>query len=384
MKTITIFLGGGVKLLHGENEFLKGYRNDVVDPVISQLNSREYVRQLYVVKDFTDLTRNVVATSHQEVYNAFIARDAQIAMFIIDGEMGSITKNEIDVAVDSTKKANHPLVYAYGKNIKEDDKILDYLNQEGIYFQHFFDNRDLTAKIKADVEAATVKMTRRQVYRYGMSIFLSLLLLCSAFYLIRNHMNKSVPVIDSCTAQLYLMRYHDVNALTGTNLFTDDLLARFKYDDSIMTGSDIAVFPVVGSDSATVTSPFFRLKLHNKHRNTIVFVEAKLEVDQYNAESAEMTPTYTPLHESNNNTPSVADIDELDIIRVDGKRSEYLLGGFRQNVAYGETDDRYFFCLEANDNCRFRMRIRAKSQLGDYLYSNYVYVKYVKGRENEQ
>ena len=52
MNTIQIFLGGGVKLLHGENEFLKGYRNDVIDPILSQLNSREYVKHLYVAKDF--------------------------------------------------------------------------------------------------------------------------------------------------------------------------------------------------------------------------------------------------------------------------------------------------------------------------------------------
>lgn len=69
MRTVQIFLGGGVKLLHGENEFLKGYRNDVIDPIISQLNSREYVKHFFVTKDYSDLTRNVVPGKHQDVYN---------------------------------------------------------------------------------------------------------------------------------------------------------------------------------------------------------------------------------------------------------------------------------------------------------------------------
>lgn len=84
MKKIQIFLGGGVKLLHGENAFLKGYRTQVIDPAISQLNSREYVKHLFVAKDYSDLTRNVVQGKHQDVYNSYILHDAQIALFIVD------------------------------------------------------------------------------------------------------------------------------------------------------------------------------------------------------------------------------------------------------------------------------------------------------------
>ena len=63
---------------------------------------------------------------------------------------------------------------------------------------------------------------------------------------------------------------------------------------------------------------------------------------------------------------------------VNKANSEYLLKGFRHNVAYGETDDRFFFSVLADECCSFRMRVRAKSQLGDYLYSNYIYVKYIR------
>lgn len=369
MKKIQIFLGGGVKLLHGENAFLKGYRTQVIDPAISQLNSREYVKHLFVAKDYSDLTRNVVQGKHQDVYNSYILHDAQIALFIVDGEIGDITKHEIDIAIASTKKSRHPIVYVYGKNIKEGNELLDYLNQECIYYQHFFDDRDLSTKIKADLDAATATIDRQFLFRFWTSIVLSMLFCSSAFFMIKNCTNNTESALEKCTAQLYLMRYTDINALTGTSFFSDSVLADFKYEDSIMTGSNIAVFPIMRKNSViTSTPPFFRLKLNNKHRNTIVFVEAKLEVDKYVRDSVTSKMSFK----------SLGDMPDVCTVNVKHDNSEYLLKGFRHNVAYGETDDRFFFSVLADECCSFRMRVRAKSQLGDYLYSNYIYVKYIR------
>lgn len=369
MKTIQVFLGGGVKLLHGENEILKGYRNDVVDPIISQLNSTEYAKHLFIVKDYSDLTRNVVKGEHQTVYNNYIVREAQISLFIIDGEIGNITKHEIDIAVVSAKKVGHPIVYVYGKNLKADDEILVYLNQEDIYFQHFFDHRDLSAKIKADLETATQRLDRRRTFRLGMSLFLFVVFFCSIILLLKNHTDSGENTIDYCSAQLYLMRYQDVNVMTESTIFSNNLLSNFKYEDSVMAEGDISVFPIIGNDSiVTSTPPFFRIKLHNRHRNTIVFVEAKLEIDEYVIDTNAQLQSIIPIKE----------IPYAEIVNIDSKNHEYSLKRFRQNVAYGETDDRYFFALFANESCSFRMRVRAKSQLGDYLYSNYICVRYIK------
>lgn len=367
MNTLEIFLGGGVKLLHGENEFLKGYRNEVIDPLVSQLNSRKYVKHLFVAKDYTDLTRHVVSDTHQDVYNTYIAHEAHIALFIIDGEIGTITEQEIDVAVASTKKSHHPMVFVYGKNIDEGNEVLKYLNQKGIYFQHFFDNRDIATKIKADLEFATRAIEKRRKFRMGVSLLLSFLFCLGIISLFRICSHQEESIIDHCAAQLYLMRYQDVNILTGKDLFNDSMLSMFKYEDSIMTGTDVAVFPIIKKDTLiTSTPPFFRLKLHNKHRNTIVFVEAELEVDNYMVDTNSGELSSVPLE----------NIPEVDMIKVDENNNEYFLKSFRQSVAYGETDERYFFCISSDKDCSFRMRIRAKSQLGDYLYSNYIYVEY--------
>lgn len=375
MNNIQIFLGGGVKLLHGDNEFLKGYRNDVIDPIISQLNSKEFAKHIFIVKDYSDLTRNVVQKKHQEVYNNYIIQEAQIALFIIDGTIGNITKDEIDIAINSTKKNHHPIVYIYGININDDDDVLKYLNQEGIYFQHFFDNRDLAAKIKADLEIGTHHIDRQRVFRLWMSIFISLTLLLGIFVSMKNCTNTSRNTIDYCSAQLYLMKYRDVNALTESSIFTDELLSNFKYEDSIMTGEDISVFPIIGTDSLiSVTPPFFRIKLHNRHRNTIVFVEGILEIDKYETDTLTKKESFSP------NIP-IKEISRTDfvlnILDIE-KNGEYLLKDFRQNLAFDETDYRYGFVLTSKESCSFRMRVRMKSQLGEYLYSNYIYVNYIK------
>lgn len=370
-RKIQIFLGGGVKLLHGENEALKGYRNDVVDPLISQLNSEEFARYLFITKDYSDLTRNVVSGKHQDVYNRYIEREAQIALFILDGKIGNITKQEIDVAVASTKKSHHPIVYIYGINI-QDEEILEYLNQKGIYFQHFYDNRDLAAKIKTDIYASLKLIERRRNWRIGASVALTLMLCGSLLLLAKNIIPAdNGNAIDDCTMQLYLMRYKDVNVLAQQPIFTDSLLSQFHYEDSLMEGSDVSVFPIFGSNSVTTTPPFFRLKIHNKNKNTIVFISAELEIDQYTAnDGLGKTFSALPIHDS-----------ELHQIDISGDKSNYSLNGFRQSIAYGETDDRYFYYLTAPKPCTFRMRAKAKSQNGDYLYSNYVYVNYLQPQQ---
>ena len=368
MRTIRIFLGGGVKLLHGENEFLKGYRNDVIDPVVSQLNSQEFTKHIFVTKDYSDLTRNVVSGKHQDVYNNYIAQDAHVALFIIDGNIGKITKEEIDIAVSSAKKTHHPIVYIYGINISDNDKILEYLSQEGIYFQHYYDNRDLAAKIKADLTASAKQLDRQRNLRLWMSVLLSCLVCGSVFLFARNCSNDN-NMVESCSLQLYLMRYKDVNVLVSHDYFTDSLLATFQYEDSLMSNDDVDVFPIIKSDSVFTTSPpFFRLKIHNKHRNTIVLVSAERENEKYSVDNG-----YT----TRKNVSQEINDGNLHHIIV-SKDDSYSLEGFRQSIAYGEIDDRYFYYITSSTNCSFRMRVKAKSQLGDILYSNYVYVRYVK------
>lgn len=379
MKTLNIFIGGGVKLLHGQNEDLKGYRKDVIDPIISELNSQDYKKFFYLVKDFTDLTRNVVKGKQQEVYNKFIRKEAKIALFIIDGDIGSITKEEIEVAVESTKRFNHPVVYVYGKNVRDGSSLSEYLNKEGIYYQHFINNSDLTSKIRKDIIHSSEKLTKRNKLIFSLSFIISLMIIGALWGIFQfyNRKNSGGKVIDNCTAQLYLMRYIDINIISGKSLFTDSLLAQFKYEDTICNdnfkgGNDtLKVFPVFQKEkSIPTTPPFFRIKLHNKDRNTVVFIEAFLEIDQ-------LSPLFLETSSLNFKSENL-DFSDFNKITINPSISEYPLPNFRWSVGYGETDDNYMFYLETPHNYKFRMRIKAVTHNKEYIYSNYVYVECFK------
>ena len=368
MKKIQVFLGGGVRLLHGDNADLRGYRQEVIDPIISILNSQENAKQLFIAKDYTDLTRHVVNDRQQEVYNRFI-RKAHIALFVIDGAIGNITKEEINIAVASAKKTRHPIVYIYGKNIPADNELRDYLDQEGIYYQHFYDKRDLADKIKEDLTSSIYVIRKRTLVKNFalLSLFASFMFFG---YLLHKKSHASENIMSQCTSQLYLMRYKDVNVLTNSNIFTKTALDNFKYEDSVGDGNDRFVFPVFDTceQPIVVTNPFFRIKLHNKQKNTLVFVDAMLQIDQY-----EKVPIMQPIRFEKNETA----FSTVDLIRVNNFTKEYQLKSFRQSLAYGEIDDRYYFTVTAEENCSFRMRVKAKSQNGEFLYSNYVYVRYI-------
>lgn len=377
MKELKVFLGGGVALLHGSDDksdnYNKGYRPEVIAPVVADLNAREHKRCNITVKDYADLARHVVKGGQQEgSYNRYI-RSSDVAMFIVDGEVGEYTVGEIDVAVKASNKSvfHKPRVYIYGRNISDSSPLLKYLNDERnkIYYVRFDDKRQLGEKIKYDLvdcEANVVKQNRMKFFLNFLFLLLTILFF-SVFYVDKNSADDSGT---DCTVQLYLMRYKDIDVMTDGMAFDKGLLRSFCYEDSVVGKADRLVFPQFSASDSVIGTipPYFRLKLHNKKRKTVVLVEATLEIEDFMADSTYSSQQF-------NVTGNEA--GEVDDIYVDEKTDKVLLKSFRQSVAYGEVDDRYFFTVHSPINCSFRMRARIKTHDGKYLYSNYVYLKYV-------
>lgn len=142
MKQINIFLGGGITLLEG-NQQQYGYRPTVIDPVISKLNSRRNAKWFYVVKTYADLVTEYIPNGQQEHYNEFVREKANIAIFILDGNIGNKTKEEIENACNSFDKNKHPIIYFYGINIDDSDNIVKYLNSKKQYYRHFSSKEEL-------------------------------------------------------------------------------------------------------------------------------------------------------------------------------------------------------------------------------------------------
>ncbi len=368
MKKIQLFLGGGVKLLHGEGVDLRGYRNEVIDPVISQLNSAEQSKYFFIAKDYSDLTRHVVKGGTQKVvYNRYILKEADIALFILDGNIGNITREEIDVAVKSAKKSRHPLVFIYGIDINIQEELKEYLTQEGVYYQHFTDKNQLIGKIKDDLISSEHRIHRRRLMKAVQLSSLSVLLLAGIAIFAVHGRKGEKNVISQCSAQLYLMRYKDVNIKADTALFDEKHLGQFKYEDSVLDDNDRFVFPLYSDSSVHSSVPVFRIKLNNKHRNTIVLIEAVLEIDNYQKNTSGQAK---PLEHV------ITSIPNIPTVNVDAATKEYPLDAFRKDIAYGEIDDRYAFAVDANEDCSFRMRVRAQTHTGEYLYTNYITVNF--------
>lgn len=150
MKTVKIFLGGGVALLEGDANSV-GYRPSVVDPAISKLNSRLDSERFYIVKTFSDLIHEYTPEGHQKHYHRFIEKETDIALFIFDGTIGDETRGEVERACASNGKHGHPTVFFYGTNLKDDDEIVSYLNSKNQYFQHFKSRDQLMHLIQTDL-----------------------------------------------------------------------------------------------------------------------------------------------------------------------------------------------------------------------------------------
>lgn len=152
MKIINIFLGGGVTLLEGDGLQRMGYRKSVVDQQISSINSQmDVYGKLFVVKTYNDLTHEVVAGGQQKCYNAFVRGKADIAVFILDGNIGDKTSEELSNALYSFEKNGHPLIFVYGTNLSDDDSIVHELNCRNLYYQHFGSTNELSTKLRHDL-----------------------------------------------------------------------------------------------------------------------------------------------------------------------------------------------------------------------------------------
>ena len=151
MKIVRIFLGGSVTLLQGDGE-KKGYRLAVVDTLISSMNSRKSAKELYLVKTFADLEHEAKPGGQQRLFNHYLTKDADIALFIFEGEIGPHSSEELDLALDNRHKWGHPLIYIYGKDIEPGSLLIQQLKKREMYFEPFYDSADLQKKIRHDLE----------------------------------------------------------------------------------------------------------------------------------------------------------------------------------------------------------------------------------------
>lgn len=63
--------------------------------------------------DYQDFSRSYQKTSHQATYNEFIVEYTDFMAFVLTGEMGSMTREELEVAAKSYDSSGHPQIFIY-------------------------------------------------------------------------------------------------------------------------------------------------------------------------------------------------------------------------------------------------------------------------------
>lgn len=88
---------------------------DAIRAVVSEVNNQRK-RTSISAYTFEDFPTSVVVNGPQEkFYNKFLRASTDIAVFIIDGEIGKETANEFDVAFEAYEKSGKPIIYVYCK-----------------------------------------------------------------------------------------------------------------------------------------------------------------------------------------------------------------------------------------------------------------------------
>ena len=119
---------------------------DALRVVFSQISNRG--NTTFQTWTYEDFPRKFVKGGQQNLYNSFIEEEAESVIFILENNVGGITKEEFDVALNSFKSKGHPQIYVFhhesemlNKDIEEIKAILPD------YYADYEDINELKLKI---------------------------------------------------------------------------------------------------------------------------------------------------------------------------------------------------------------------------------------------
>lgn len=114
-KTIKCFIAGS-KSLQKERDALRS--------VISIMHNKFMDKKVRILAySFEDFEKAAIEGGHQALYNRFITEQADWAVFIIDGSIGGVTREEYEVAMESFKGKGTPKILLLNRSGSSDTDI---------------------------------------------------------------------------------------------------------------------------------------------------------------------------------------------------------------------------------------------------------------------
>lgn len=128
---------------------------DAIRAAISEISNKRKKISLsaYTFEDFP--TKVIVDGPQVKYYNNFLRNSTDIAIFIVDGEIGKETGKEFDVAYDAFKEKKKPVIFVYCKEGGNDHEQSDILKAKLLdvchYWRNYSDLKNLKLLFKEDL-----------------------------------------------------------------------------------------------------------------------------------------------------------------------------------------------------------------------------------------
>lgn len=128
-----------------------------------------------IMKTYEDFPNVISDKGHQKEYDAFISNVADVAIFIISGEIGGYTLSELKVAYESFKAKKHPEILVCVDGKKTSFETIEKLKQEapmnGQYYVEYNGIENLKEKIKDSLTNILISRARGTDISGIMSLF---------------------------------------------------------------------------------------------------------------------------------------------------------------------------------------------------------------------
>lgn len=148
-RIISVFIAGSKKLSE---------QRDIVRSALMGINNRSTKGYFFKALSFEDFATSLTPEGRQEDYNNYIKNHADYVLFVLDGNIGGISFQEFDIAINTFKENNRPKIVVYNKikflsrilghRSHDIERIIQSINENGQYYVEYRNERELEFLIK--------------------------------------------------------------------------------------------------------------------------------------------------------------------------------------------------------------------------------------------
>ena len=107
--------------------------------------------------DYQDFKRAYSELGHQQEYNQFIANRTDFMIFVLTGNMGDKTREELETAAEAYGRIKRPEIVIYVQTEAFDnnalgDGVMEWIDEKKIYCVKYEDIKDLKYKVSEDLD----------------------------------------------------------------------------------------------------------------------------------------------------------------------------------------------------------------------------------------